>query len=63
MIKTLFFTYFPFLQHLFFQSVSNAVFSSCLYEAPLSEKQNVLWLVWPICCDWSTASEMPHLLP
>jgi len=42
MIKTLFFTYFPFLQHLFFQSVSNAVFSSCLYEAPLSEKQNVL---------------------
>jgi len=40
----LFFTYFTLLQ-LSSQSVSNALFSSCLYEAHPSEKHKVLWLV------------------
>jgi len=36
--KTLFFPYLTLLQRLSSQSVSNALFSSCLYEAPPSEK-------------------------
>jgi len=40
--NTLFFTYFTFLQHLSIQSVRNALFSSCLYEAPPFKKRNVL---------------------
>jgi len=39
------FLIFSIVQLLSSQSVSNALFSSCLYEAPPSEKHNVLWLV------------------
>jgi len=39
------FPYSPLLRLLSSQSVSNALFSSCLYEAPPSEKHTVLWLV------------------
>jgi len=47
MFKKLFFsfTYFRLLQHLSSQSVSNALFSSCLYESPPSEKHNMFWMV------------------
>jgi len=54
--NTLFFTYLTLLQLLSSQSVSNALFSSCLYEAPPSEKCNVLWLeqwnsvLWLVNC-------------
>jgi len=34
------------------QSVSNALFSSCLYEATPSVKHNVLWLVSWISVWW-----------
>jgi len=56
-----------------FQSVSNALLSSCVYEAPPSEKHNVLWLVgWTIVlrlvkhfeCVWEMSrslNQAPHL--
>jgi len=34
--------YFTLLQHLYYQSVRNALFAFGLYEAPPSEKRNVL---------------------
>jgi len=43
--RTYFFHYLTLLQLLSSQSFSNALFSSCLYEAPPSEKHTVLWLV------------------
>jgi len=43
--RWLFSSYSPLLRLLSSQSVSNALFTSCLYEAPPSEKHTVLWLV------------------
>jgi len=60
--NTLFFTYLTLLQLL---TISNTLIS-CLYEAPLSGKHNVIWLVGWTCIDWSSASkflEISHLLP
>jgi len=61
--NTLFFAYFTLLQRLSSQSVSIALFSSGLCEAPPSWKGSVLWLASWMCCDWSTASSVFRKCP